>query len=115
MSTPATRGVRWLVAAIVVLAIGVGVLEYTEALPSPGVWELTSFVLIAFLLNQSTTRLRVSARGSTSFVIHMAAGVLFGGFWAGVIAAIATLIWQASVDTPRINVAFNTAQRALSI
>ena len=115
MTSRPSQRVNWLVGAIVALAIIVGALEYTAAQASPGVWELASFVLIAFLLNQSTTRLRVSARGSTSFVIHMAAGILFGGFWAGFVAATATLIWQASVGTPRINVAFNTAQRALSV
>ena len=115
MTSRPSQRVNWLVGDIVAAAIAVGALEYTAAPANPGVWELASFVLIAFLLNQSTTRLRVSARGSTSFVIHMAAGILFGSFWAGFVAAIATLIWQASVGTPRINVAFNTAQRALSV
>ncbi|HEU4697792.1 MAG TPA: HD-GYP domain-containing protein [Gemmatimonadales bacterium] len=103
------------VAGTVVLTTVLGAISWEIRLPVPGVWEFASFVLVAFLLHQSSTKLRVQALGSTSFVIHMAAGVLFGGFWGAGVAAVATALSMLAVGAPSIKLLFNVAQRALSV
>ncbi len=103
------------VALVTLTALVVGVLAWDVRSPFPGFWALGSFILVAFLLDQSWTRLKVEATGSTSFVIHVAAGVLFGGFWGGVVAAIPTALSQLAAGTDRLKLVFNPAQRALSV
>ncbi len=82
---------------------------------TPGIWDLSTFILVAVLLDQSSTVLRVAASGSTSFVIHMAAGILFGGFWGGVVAACSTLLSESLSGRTVQKLVFNTSQRALSV
>src|SRR5690606_19545986 len=81
----------------------------------PGWWELGSFILVAFLLDQSSTRLKVEASGSTSFVIHMAAGILFGGYWGAVVAAVSTGLSMLAAQVSPQKVVFNASQRALCV
>lgn len=103
------------VALVSLAAFAAGVFAWSTRPPFPGFWALGSFILVAFLLDQSWTQLKVEARGSTSFVIHMAAGVLFGGFWGGVVAAIPTVLSQLASGTDRLKLVFNPAQRALAV
>jgi hypothetical protein len=103
------------VAVVVCLALALGASAWTVRAASPGVWELASFVAIAFLLDQSSTKLKVEAFGSTSFVIHMAGAVLFGGFWGAGIAAASTALTGIAIGSPAVKVTFNAAQRALSV
>ncbi len=81
----------------------------------PGHAELGSFVLVALLLEQSYNQLRVSASGSTSFILHLAGGILFGGFWGGVIAASSTGLGAVLQQQAWLKVIFNSCQRALSV
>lgn len=83
--------------------------------PFPGYWQLGCFILIAFLLDQTSLPLRVEARGSISFVMHMAAAILFGAFWGGVAAGISVGVAIALRSASAQKVAFNVAQRVLSI
>lgn len=83
--------------------------------PFPGVLALTSLIGVSFLLDRSPVELRVSAQGSTSFVVHLSAGALFGGFWGGLIAAVASLATSLSRGLALERVVFNPAQRALSV
>lgn len=106
---------RLFVAVVVCLALALGASAWTVRAASPGVWELASFVAIAFLLDQSSTKLKVEAFGSTSFVIHMAGAVLFGGFWGAGIAATSTALTGLAIGSPAVKVTFNAAQRALSV
>lgn len=78
-------------------------------------WAVFSFLLVAFLLEQTSNPLRVDAQGSTSFIIHMAAGVLFGPFWGGLVAGVSTMASQSMRQHPVIRVVFNTSQRILSV
>ncbi len=70
---------------------------------------------MAFLVEQSSTELKVAARGSTSFVMHMSAGLLFGGFWGGVIAATSTALGQLAIGKSPSKFVFNVSQRAVSV
>lgn len=83
--------------------------------PFPGWLALLSLWIVAVLLDRSPLELRVSAQGSTSFVIHIAAGALFGGFWGGLVAACATFATSLNRRLPFERVLFNPAQRALSV
>lgn len=97
-------------AASVVLAVS---WFYRE--PFPGVFALGSFLVVALLVQHLYTTLRVEASGSIAFVVHLTAGILFGGFWAACVAVIATLVLQSFRDMQRIRVVFNVAQRGLSL
>jgi hypothetical protein len=114
MSAP-TWKVRAYVAAVAFVSAAMLVLAWEERSAFPGVWELTSFVLVAFLLDQSSNRLKVGATGSTSFIIHIAAGVLFSGAWGGVVAAASTTLNMLAAGTSPVKLVFNVAQRALSV
>ncbi len=107
--------VRFYISTVVMLALAWGYVAWTIKPPFPGIWSLVSFIGVACALDRASTRLRVSARGSTSLVVHMAAALLFGAYWAALIAAVSTVIdsiaRQRSVD----RAIFNSAQLALSI
>jgi len=74
-----------------------------------------AFAVVAFLLEHNSTKLSAGGVGSTSFVIHIAAGIIFGCFWGGAITAAATVFWLASLQMAPIKLAFNVCQRVLSI
>lgn len=102
--------------AIVVFAAGAMLLVASgDRGAFPGLWAFSSFVLAAYLLDLTNNPLQLGAIGSTSFIIHMASGVLFGGFWGAVITATSTLLYQAFHRPVPIKVAFNVAQRALCV
>jgi putative nucleotidyltransferase with HDIG domain len=81
----------------------------------PGLSVLGSFLFFALLLEQTNSELSVSAKGSTSFVLHLASGLLFGGFWGAVVAAVSTGVNQAVARAQPIKLIFNVAQRTLSV
>ena len=83
--------------------------------PFPGYWQLGCFILIAFLLDQTNLPLRVEARGSISFVMHLSAAILFGGFWGGVAAGVSVGLSQAVRALSLQKISFNVAQRVLSV
>jgi HD-GYP domain-containing protein (c-di-GMP phosphodiesterase class II) len=83
--------------------------------PSPGWWPLGTFVFVAFILDTLHTDLRVGAKGSTSFLMHLAGCLLFGGFWAGLMAGTATCLSQVSSGTRPLKVLFNVSQRILAV
>jgi putative nucleotidyltransferase with HDIG domain len=100
------------VTGLAVLALGA---SWSVRNDVPSVLELGSLAIVAFLLDQSSTKLKVSAVGSISFVIHMAAGILFGGFWGCLLAATSTALSQLAIGSTPIKVVFNSAQRSLSV
>jgi HD-GYP domain-containing protein (c-di-GMP phosphodiesterase class II) len=84
-------------------------------LPFPGWWPLATFLLVAVLLESFNTNLRITARGSTSFIIHMASALLFGGWWGALITAVATLLDELARNNPPVKLIFNVSQRILAV
>jgi HD-GYP domain-containing protein (c-di-GMP phosphodiesterase class II) len=103
------------VGSTVALAAALGAAAWQVTLPNPGLWALCSFVVVAYLIDLSGNPLRVEAKGSASFIIHLAAGVLFGGFWGGFVAAASTAASEWTSRRPGVKIVFNTAQRFLSV
>jgi len=112
---PTSRKISLYVAITTLVAIAMGFLSWQFRQPSPGLWPLLSFILVALLLEQSSTSLKVEAKGSQSFVVHIAAGILFGGWWGGVIAAGSTVLGQLAIGSQPIRLLFNISQRAASV
>jgi hypothetical protein len=81
----------------------------------PGWWALCTFVVVAFVLESLHTDLRVAAKGSTSFIMHLAGCLLFGTFWGGVIAGAATLVSQVTTGNQAFKAIFNVSQRVLAV
>src|SRR5712691_6245724 len=104
-----------IVAAVTALAAVLVALAWDSALPFPGWWAFASFLLIAFLLESFNTQLRVEATGSTSFIMHIAAGLLFGGFWSSLIAGLSTMLGELARGNQRIMMVFNVSQRVVSV
>ena len=50
-----------------------------------------------------------------SFIVHMAAVLLYGGFWGAMVAGVSTLLTQVSLRNAPIKTAFNVSQRVLCI
>lgn len=107
--------IRLLVTLVAIGALAVGWSAWETRMPFPGLWAFCTFVLAASLVEFTSTPLHLGAAGSTSFVIHLAAGLLFGGFWGGAVAAISTLLTQINSRAPAIKVVFNVAQRGLCV
>ena len=97
------------------IAVALGIVSWQFRQPSPGLWPLLSFILVALLLDQSSTELKVSAAGSTSFVVHIAAGILFGGFWGAVIVVVSTALAQLTIGKEPLKLLFNVSQRAAAV
>src|SRR6476469_8416537 len=103
------------VASVTAIAVALGVLAKGTSLPFPGWWAFGSFVIIAFVLETLNTQLRVQAKGSTSFVMHLAAAMLFGGSWSGLIAGVSTLLGELARGNHPIKILFNVSQRIVAV
>ncbi len=103
------------VALVATASVAVMVNAWQASVPSPGLWPLFMFILVSFLLDLSNNPLQLGAIGSTSFVVHLAAGILFGPFWGGAISATSTLLFQWHQDSNWLKVVFNVSQRALCV
>jgi hypothetical protein len=107
--------VDYFIGGAVIPAVAAMALAYQLTPPFPGYWELGSFVVIAFLLDRTSLPLRVSARGSVSFIMHISGAILFGAFWGGTAAALSVAANQLVTGSPGRKTIFNVAQRVLSI
>jgi hypothetical protein len=108
--------IHFLVLGVAGAAASAALVAYDYRSPFPGWWPLTTFLFVATLLEGlTTTRLRVAARGSTSFVMHLATALLFGGFWASVVAGISTLLGELVRANSLLKTVFNVSQRILSV
>ena len=106
---------RGFVLLVTLVTLGALVFSWGSAMPFPGIWAFTIFVLAAFLIDLTSNPLRLGGIGSASFIVHLAAGVLFGGFWGGLVAATATAVFMLQQGLPAIKTFFNISQRALCI
>jgi len=103
------------VALVAAAAAAVTAMAFRERLPYPGPWPLLVFIVTTFALDLAASPLRVGAWGSTSFIICLGAGLLFGSFWASVVSACGILLQQLWIKSPLIKVVFNISQRTLSV
>src|SRR5689334_12732293 len=103
------------VASVTASALGLALLARETAPAFPGWWAFGCFVVIAFVLETLNNQLRVNARGSTSFIMHIAAGLLFGGFWSGIITGVSTLLGQLARGNQPVKLVFNVSQRIVSV
>ena len=103
------------VSGVAVAAFLVGAVVWHFHLPFPGWWPLATFIFVASLLESLNTRLRLAAKGSVSFIMHMAAALLFGGWWSAIVAAVSTLVGELIRANPPIKIAFNISQRILTV
>jgi hypothetical protein len=92
-----------------------GAAVWSVRLPFPGWWPIATFLLVATLLESLRTRLRIAAKGSTSFIIHIASALLFGGWWAALVAAGSSLFDEIARGSSGLKLVFNTAQKALAV
>jgi HD-GYP domain-containing protein (c-di-GMP phosphodiesterase class II) len=101
--------VTGLAAAVCAMAV------WRVRLPFPGWWPVATFIFVATLLESLNTQLRLAAKGSTSFIMHMSAALLFGAWWGALVAAISTLFGEVVRGNPAIKVIFNVSQRILAV
>ena len=93
--------IRLFVAGVAVASLMMGVVVWQLRLPFPGWWPLATFIFVASLLESLNTRLRVAAKGSISFIMHMSAALLFGGWWSALVAAVSTLLGELHEEIRR--------------
>jgi HD domain len=103
------------VLTVALLAAISGAAVWSVRLPFPGWWPLATFLFVSTLLESLNTPLRLSAKGSTSFIMHMASALLFGGWWGAVVAAVSTLFGEFARKNPPIKIVFNISQRILAV
>lgn len=104
------------VGSVAVAAAALMVYAWGEASAFPGFWPSFVLLLVAFLLQVGSTIARGGhADGSLSFIVHQAAGLLFGPFWGGLVAAVSTGFSQAASQRQPIKFVFNVSQRTLSL
>lgn len=107
------------ITSFVLLTFTGAVLALAAAWPAstsfPGWWALGTFVFVSFVLENLHVDLRVAAKGSTSFVMHLAGCLLFGGFWGGVITGASSLANQLSHGNQSLKALFNVSQRVLAV
>ncbi len=107
--------IRLFVGSVAAASFAVGAIVMELRLEFPGWWPLATFVFVASLLESLNTQARLSARGSLSFIMHMSAALLFGGWWAVLVAAVSTLIGELARGNPPIKILFNVSQRILTV
>jgi HD-GYP domain-containing protein (c-di-GMP phosphodiesterase class II) len=103
------------VAMVTTAAAVCGGAVWSSRSPFPGWWPLATFLLVATLLETLNTTLRLGAKGSTSFIIHLASALLYGGWWGAVIAALSTLFGEIARRNGRVKIIFNVSQRILAV
>jgi hypothetical protein len=112
---PRDGRIQLFVLGVAVLAAASGLVVWETSLPFPGWWPLATFIFVATLLESFNTQLRLAAKGSTSFIMHMATALLFGGWWGALVAAVSTLLGEIVRGNPPIKVIFNVSQRILAV
>lgn len=92
-----------------------GAAVWSVRLPFPGWWPFATFLFVATLLESLQTQLRLAAKGSTSFIMHMASALLFGGWWGAMVAGCSTFFGEIARNSPPIKFVFNISQRIITV
>jgi hypothetical protein len=103
------------VAGTCIAALAAGTWAWLGRAPFPGWWPVCALLLVASALEGLSTQLRIAAKGSTSFIIHMSSALLFGGLWAALVAGLSTLLGEVSRGNTALKASFNVSQRVLSV
>src|SRR3954463_14032917 len=103
------------VLTVLIVSCVSGIAVWSERLSFPGWWPIATLLFVATLLEGLKTRLRVAAKGSVAFVIHLASVLLFGGWGAAVITAGSGLFDELSRANAPVKTVFNISQRLLAI
>jgi hypothetical protein len=104
------------VALVVLMSAVSAAAAWHGRFPFPGWWPFGTFLVLATILEGGpTTKLRLSATGSISFVMHFASTLLFGGFWGATIAGLSHLLGNISRGNNSIRTLFNTSQIVLAV
>lgn len=112
---PRQTRVYLFVGLITAAAAIAGTAVWSVRLPFPGWWPLLTLVFVATLLESLNTQLRLSAKGSTSFIMHMASAMLFGGWWGAVVASVSTVFGEIARSNTPVKMTFNVSQRVLAV
>jgi HD-GYP domain-containing protein (c-di-GMP phosphodiesterase class II) len=110
------RAVRVYVGGVGIAALGV--LAITRTLPAVSVDALAigTFLLVGCLLELSrTTSKSGGVTGSLVFVFHLSVGLVLGGFWGAVTAAVAKAISQLYERNDGLKLLFNVSERAVTV
>src|SRR5574337_1103877 len=67
------------------------------------------------MIDRAGVRLRVAVVGSMAFLLHLTALLLFGPFWAALVAAGSSCLGDAASRRPALKAAFNAVQKAGSV
>ncbi len=106
----------YLFVSIVALSSGLCAASLWPArLSFPGWWPIATFVFVSALLETLNTKLRISAKGSTSFITQIASLLLLGGWWGSVVTSTSTLFGELARANRPIKLVFNVSQRLLAI
>src|SRR5262249_2422639 len=82
----------------------------------PGGWGIGALAGLVFVLEVSSTTLRGGdAKGSLAFFAELSTGILFGGFWGGVLTGVSAFAAHKYSKRPTIRAAFNAFQKAFSV
>jgi HD-GYP domain-containing protein (c-di-GMP phosphodiesterase class II) len=112
----ALRKINLYVAGVALSAMTLMGYAWYQGAAFPGVWPSLVLLIVAFLLQVSATTARGGdAEGSLSFIVHQAAGILFGPLWGGITAAVSTAFSQAVARREPLKAVFNVSQRTLSL
>jgi HD-GYP domain-containing protein (c-di-GMP phosphodiesterase class II) len=110
------RGINIYVRVTAVIAVIAMVVAGLQGPRFPGLWGLFSVFVFAFLLEVSSTTLRGGdAKGSLAFVAELAAGVLFGPFWGGLLTGVSAFAAHKYSRRPTVRAAFNAFQKSFSV
>src|SRR4051794_14656714 len=75
---------------------------YDTRFPFPGWWAILTFIFVATLLDTLNPHPRLGAIASTSFIMHMSAALLFGGWGGAIVAGVSTLLGEVVLEKPLV-------------
>jgi hypothetical protein len=117
---PLRPALRLYILATIALAaiafLGVAVIdEYFPGRISDNISGIVVFLVVGLILELAEHRLAISASGSISFIMYLAALLVFGPTWGGLLTATSFSVAHSLNRRPPLKIAFNAAQQMLAI
>lgn len=118
--TPLRPALRAYVFAMIALAAGIFAWVAIVDRNFPGDYSqsisgILVFLVVGLLLELAEHRLAVSASGSISFIVYLAALLVFGPTWGALLTATSFSIAHSLNRRPPLKIAFNASQQTLGI